>query len=146
MRFAYALSYQAIKIHVQLVEIHVQIVKLSKSKLQPRKYIINHFLLQNDNKMTKSAKRGGRETLESGIVSKLQSHIVSRRNLSNVNHLFAFRIIANDYFIILVYSLTFTCVLESRGVLLVICYALKILWHIIATIHLLLMSLTFSLA
>ena len=66
--------------------------------------------------MTKTcAKIGGRETLKDGIISKLQRHIVSQRKLLIVIHLFSSRFMTNDYWTLLCYRQTFTCVSEPWG-------------------------------
>ena len=55
-----------------------------------------------------------RETLENGVVSKLQKPIVSQRMISIVFHLFATGFMTNDYLTILGYQLTFTCVFRIQ--------------------------------
>ena len=61
--------------------------------------------------MTKTcAKTGGRETLKDGVISTLQRHIVLQRKLLIVIHLFSSRHMTNDYWSLLCYRLTFTCV------------------------------------
>ena len=104
---------------------------------------LSTFFLQNDNKMTKTcAKEGGRETLKDGIILKLQRHIVSQRKLLIVIHLFSSRFMTNDYWNLLCYRLTFTCVSEPRGSLLVDFYMFRKLCHNLTTMHLLLMMFT----
>ena len=93
--------------------------------------------------MTKiRAKTGGRETLKDGIVSKLQRHIVSQRKLLIVINLFSSRFMTTDYWIILYYRLTFVCVSEPPGPLLVDFYMFRTLCHNLDTIHKLLMMFT----
>ena len=86
--------------------------------------------------MTKTcAKTGDRETLEDGIVSKLQRHIVSQQKLLIVINLFSLRFMTTDYWALLYYRLAFACVSEPRGPLLVDIYMLRTLCHNFATIH-----------
>ena len=93
--------------------------------------------------MTKTyAKIGGRETLKDGIVSKLQRHIVLQRKLLIVIHLFSSRFMTSDFWTLLCYRLTFTCVSEPKGPLLVDFYMFRTLCHNLATIHSLLMMFT----
>ena len=62
----------------------------------------------------------GRETLESGVVSELQRPKISKRTLSIVMHLLSSRFMANNYLTLLGYRLTFNCVSESQGLILVV--------------------------
>ena len=88
------------------------------------------------------AKTGGRETLKNDIVSKLQRHIVSQRKLLIVISLFSTRFMTTDYWTLLYYRLSFACVSEPRGPLLVDFYMFRTLCHNLATIHKFLMLFT----
>ena len=85
------------------------------NKIPTNESLLSTIFLQNKNKMTKTcAKIGGRETLKDGIISKVQRHIVSQRNLLIVIHLFSSRFMTYDYWTLLCCRLTFTCVSEPR--------------------------------
>ena len=93
--------------------------------------------------MTKTcAKTGVRATLKDGIVSKLQKHIVLQRKLLIFIHLFSLQFVTNDYWNLLCYCLTFTCVSEPRGPVFVDFYMFITLCHNLATVHYFLMMFT----